>query len=106
MAQNGLGFAIRYRYPVSPGHTLVVPFRPVATWFKATREEQLALLELLDVVKAELDRGVPFPDGGSRVPDGCNVGFNAGQAAGQTVPHLHVHVIPRFTGDVPDPTGG
>ena len=99
MASNALAFAIRDAYPVTPGHTLVVPRREVATWFDATRAEQVAMLELVDEVKRVLDRGTPRPDG-------YNVGFNAGEAAGQTVMHLHVHVIPRFRGDVDDPRGG
>lgn len=98
VARNALAFAIRDGFPVSPGHTLVIPFREVATWFDATREEQLAILELIDVVKAQLDAEL--------APAGYNVGFNAGAAAGQTVMHLHVHVIPRFEGDVADPRGG
>lgn len=98
VASNPLAFAIRDRYPVSPGHTLVIPRRPVATWFEATPEEQRALFELVEVVKRELDDTLK--------PQGYNVGFNVGEAAGQTVFHLHVHVIPRFTGDVADPRGG
>ena len=98
VASNDLAFALRDGFPVSPGHTLVIPRRLVATWFEATREEQLAILELVDVVKAQLDAELQ--------PDGYNVGFNAGLAAGQTVMHLHVHVIPRFAGDVEDPRGG
>lgn len=98
VASNALAFALRDRYPVSRGHTLVVPRRPVATWFDATREEQVALLELIDVVKRQLDEAY--------APHGYNVGFNAGEAAGQTVMHLHVHVIPRYQGDVDDPRGG
>jgi diadenosine tetraphosphate (Ap4A) HIT family hydrolase len=98
VASNALAFAIRDGFPVSPGHTLVVPRRLVAMWFEATREEQLAILELVDVVKRALDE--------ERRPDGYNVGFNAGAAAGQTVMHLHVHVIPRYLGDMDDPRGG
>jgi diadenosine tetraphosphate (Ap4A) HIT family hydrolase len=75
------------------------PKRLVATWFDATREERLAILDLIEEAKTALDRRTPFPDG-------YNTGFNAGVAAGQTVMHLHVHVIPRYTGDVPDPRGG
>ncbi|MFN7989465.1 MAG: DEAD/DEAH box helicase family protein [Thermoanaerobaculia bacterium] len=98
IANNSLAFAIRDGFPVSPGHTLVVPFREVATWFEASTEERVAIFALIDEVKARLDHDLH--------PDGYNVGFNAGPAAGQTVPHLHVHVIPRFLGDVPDPRGG
>lgn len=98
VASNPLAFAVRDRFPVSPGHTLIVPRRLVATWFDATRDEQIALLDLIDDVKRALDAEFH--------PDGYNVGFNAGAAAGQTVMHLHVHVIPRFAGDVEDPRGG
>ena len=98
IASNALAFAIRDGFPVSPGHTLIVPRRLVATWFEATREEQVAMLELIDVVKAQLDAELH--------PDGYNIGINAGAAAGQTVMHLHLHLIPRFHGDVPDPRGG
>lgn len=98
VASNALAFAIRDRFPVNPGHTLVVPIREITTWFDATVEEQHAILELVSIVKKQLD--VEFR------PDGYNVGFNAGRAAGQTVPHLHVHVIPRFEGDTSDPRGG
>ena len=98
VASNDLAFAVRDHYPASPGHTLVVPRREVATWFDATREEQHAIFDLVDEVKRALDAELH--------PDGYNVGFNAGAAAGQTVMHLHVHVIPRFRGDVADPRGG
>lgn len=95
---NALAFAIRDGFPVSPGHTLVVTRRLVETWFDATPEEQRAVLALVDAVRRALDAELH--------PDGYNVGFNAGAAAGQTVMHLHVHVIPRFEGDVADPRGG
>lgn len=98
VASNEFAFAIRDLFPVSPGHTLVITRRVVPTWFDATRDEHLAILELIDTVKEALD--VEF------APDGYNVGFNAGEAAGQTIHHLHVHIIPRFGGDVPDPRGG
>ena len=98
VASNALAFAIRDGFPVSPGHSLIVPRRLVTTWFEATREEQVAMLELVDVVKAQLDAELQ--------PDGYNIGINAGAAAGQTVMHLHLHLIPRFAGDVPDPRGG
>jgi diadenosine tetraphosphate (Ap4A) HIT family hydrolase len=98
VASNALAFAIRDGFPVTPGHTLIVPRRLVAGWFEATREEQVAMLELVDAVKAQLDAELR--------PDGYNIGINAGAAAGQTVMHLHMHLIPRFNGDVPDPRGG
>ncbi len=98
VASNDLAFAIRDAYPVSPGHTLVIPHRVVPTWWEASDDEQRAILELVDVVKGLLDD--------ERSPAGYNVGFNAGAAAGQTVDHLHVHVIPRYPGDMDDPRGG
>ena len=98
VAHNDLAFAVRDRHGVSKGHTLVISRRVVATWFDASREEQLAILSLIDEVKRALDEDLH--------PDGYNVGFNAGEAAGQTVMHLHVHVIPRSRGDMDDPRGG
>lgn len=84
---------------MSPGHTLVVTRRHIPDWFSATDEERTAIVHLVEQVKCDLDAASPRPDG-------YNVGFNAGEAAGQTVMHLHVHVIPRYRGDVPDPRGG
>lgn len=108
VAANELAFAVRDRFPASPGHTLVVPFREVPQWFDASEAEQQAIMALVAEVRELLlddeRRVLLFP--GMPRPDGFNVGFNAGHAAGQTVHHLHVHVIPRFAGDVADPTGG
>lgn len=85
-------------FPVSPGHALIVPRRHVADWFSATPDEQEELFRAVETVKAAIER--------EHRPDGYNVGFNCGQAAGQTVFHLHLHVIPRYAGDVEDPRGG
>jgi len=98
LAQNRSGFAIADAHPVSPGHALVVPRRLIASWWEASPDERVDLLALVDEVKARLDAELH--------PDGYNVGFNVGVAAGQTIEHLHLHVIPRFTGDVDDPAGG
>ena len=98
LAANELAFAILDAFPVSAGHTLVVTRRVVPTWFDATPAEQAAVMSLVGEVKRLLDE--------SHRPDAYNVGFNAGEAAGQTVPHLHVHVIPRYQGDASDPRGG
>jgi diadenosine tetraphosphate (Ap4A) HIT family hydrolase len=87
---NELAFAFRDRFPVSPGHTLIVTRRVTPDWFSATDDEQRAVLALVAEVKRQLDDEL--------APDGYNVGFNAGAAAGQTVMHLHVHVIPGFVG--------
>jgi diadenosine tetraphosphate (Ap4A) HIT family hydrolase len=99
VASNALAFALPDEScPVSPGHTLVVPRRVVATWFDASPEERTAIVALVDEVKSILDA--------RHHPDGYNIGIDAGEAAGQTVMHLHVHVIPRYRGDADDPPGG
>lgn len=100
IAANELAFAIRDAFPVSPGHALVVTRRVVATWFEATAAERAAVMALVDEVQRWHRHAFDPP------PDGWNVGFNAGTAAGQTVMHLHVHVIPRWHGDTPSPRGG
>ena len=92
------GLIIRDGYPISPGHTLVIPRRHVDSFFNLTADERVDLLGLLDQAKAGIDKEFK--------PDTYNVGINDGPAAGQTVPHLHIHLIPRYTGDVPDPRGG
>ena len=93
-----IAVAARDSYPVSKGHTLIIPRRHVASFFETTEEERQAMLKLLDEVKALLDR--------EHKPDGYNIGINNGPAAGQTVMHLHMHLIPRYAGDRPDPRGG
>ncbi|MCC6995796.1 MAG: HIT family protein [Deltaproteobacteria bacterium] len=85
-------------FPVAPGHALLVPRRHVADWFDATEAERGALLSALDVARAAITT--------RHKVDGFNIGVNVGAAAGQTVPHLHVHLIPRCSGDVADPRGG
>ena len=85
-------------YPVSPGHALLVPRRHVPTWFDAAPEEQQELTAAIEIARAAILA--------RHRPDGFNVGMNLGAAAGQTVGHLHLHVIPRYAGDVPDPRGG
>ncbi|HVW34363.1 MAG TPA: DEAD/DEAH box helicase family protein, partial [Acidimicrobiia bacterium] len=98
LASNRSGYAVWDRYPVRRGHALVISHRLIPTWWEATSEERADLMALVDEVKRRIDE--------ADAPDGYNVGFNAGPAAGQTVRHLHLHVIPRYDGDVPDPRGG
>lgn len=90
--------AIRDAFPVTEGHTLVIPRAHVPTYFAAAPSLRRTLWNAVDAVQAELSR--------THQPDGFNVGFNAGEAAGQTVMHLHIHVIPRYAGAVADPRGG
>lgn len=85
-------------FPVSAGHALIVTRRHVPDWFSATSAEQAALFGALDTARAEVEK--------THQPSGYNIGVNVGASGGQTVPHLHLHLIPRYTGDVPDPRGG
>jgi diadenosine tetraphosphate (Ap4A) HIT family hydrolase len=95
---NDLALVIRDGYPVSPGHTLIIPKRHIGSWFEIALEEQSAMLDLLGRAKAVLEEEFK--------PDGYNIGINDGPTAGQTVPHLHMHLIPRYKGDLEDPRGG
>lgn len=95
---NEDAYAIFDRYPVTEGHALIVSKREIPTWFDAGEDEQRAIMSLLGKMKAYLNEKFN--------PDGFNVGINNGEAAGQTVPHLHVHLIPRYEGDMDDPRGG
>jgi diadenosine tetraphosphate (Ap4A) HIT family hydrolase len=96
--EHRLVLALWDAFPASPGHLLLVPRRHVATWFDASEDERAAILKALDDAKALVDA--------RHHPDGYNIGVNVGEAAGQTVFHLHVHLIPRYAGDVPNPRGG
>jgi diadenosine tetraphosphate (Ap4A) HIT family hydrolase len=96
--ENATTIAVRDGYPVSPGHTLLIPKRHAGSFFDLSEQERGELLALLDRAKLVLDDEFQ--------PQGYNIGINDGAAAGQTVPHLHVHLIPRFDGDMQDPRGG
>lgn len=98
VAANAVGWVVRDAYPVTPGHTLVIPRRHMASFFELSADERQGLLALLDQARAELLV--------SHAPQGFNIGINDGPAAGQTVPHLHIHLMPRYSGDQPDPRGG
>ena len=95
---NELALVIRDGFPVSKGHTLIIPKRHVGSWFDTSADERIALFALLDQAKLILDHEFK--------PDSFNIGINDGAAAGQTVPHLHIHLIPRYKGDQEDPRGG
>ncbi len=85
-------------FPVSPGHVLIIPKRHVSGWFEATPDEIAEIVDLIPLARAAIER--------KHAPDGYNLGVNVGEVAGQTVFHLHLHVIPRYVGDSPDPRGG
>ena len=98
IAESATAFAIFDKFPVSKGHVLVIPIRHVSNYFDLTIQEQTDCLILLNEVKAILQKQFN--------PDGFNVGINIEAAAGQTVPHAHIHLIPRYQDDVPEPRGG
>jgi len=98
VAENKLAIAFYDGCPVNEGHILITPKRHVETYFDTSLEEHTAMVELIFKTKEYLQLKYE--------PDGFNIGSNVGLAAGQTVFHFHIHVIPRYSGDVPDPRGG
>lgn len=90
--------AIFDAFPVSEGHILIIPSRHICSYFDATSQEKIDLLQLLSEMKEFLLNEYN--------PDGFNIGINDGIAAGQSVMHMHIHLIPRYIGDTPHPRGG
>jgi ATP adenylyltransferase len=99
VSENELAYAIRDAFPVTPLHTLLIPKRHVQGYFELDSAELEACRQLLYREKAAIER----EDGDVQ---GFNVGVNDGEAAGQTVFHCHIHLIPRRKHDVEDPRGG
>lgn len=85
-------------FPVSSGHALIISKRHISNWFDATPLEHSALVQGVNVAREAVMK--------DHLPDGFNIGTNVGEASGQTIDHLHVHLIPRYIGDMPDPRGG
>ena len=98
VAETALTVTIRDRFPVSPGHALIIPRRHFANLFEATDAEAADVWQALRRAAADVER--------AHAPDGFNVGVNVGAAAGQTVMHVHWHLIPRYRDDQTDPRGG
>ena len=98
IASSLLSVAFYDGFPVSPGHALIIPKRHVSSFFDLSKEERQDLLNLADSVKRILEERYH--------PDGYNIGINVGEAAGQSIFHVHMHLIPRYHGDVPSPRGG
>jgi diadenosine tetraphosphate (Ap4A) HIT family hydrolase len=98
LISNTLCYAMYDRYPVTPGHILVLPYRHFPDYFESTLPEVEAFDALLRQCRTRL--------GEEYHPDGYNLGVNVGDAAGQTIPHMHIHVIPRYRGDSLYPRGG
>ena len=98
LIENALAYVRYDNTSLSRGHVLVVPKRHVASFFDMTAEEQAAVLALLNSAERSIQA--------QHSPDGYNIGVNIGKAGGQSRMHVHVHLIPRYAGDVPDPRGG
>jgi diadenosine tetraphosphate (Ap4A) HIT family hydrolase len=96
--QTDVAVAFLDKFPVSPGHTLIIPEHHVGALMELPENDLNEIWSLVAHVRKELLEKYK--------PDGFNIGINEGSAAGQTVPHAHIHIIPRFKGDVPDPRGG
>ena len=98
LLENALAYVRHDNNSLSRGHVLVIPKRHVASFFDMTTEEQSAVLELLGEIQRSIHK--------QHSPDGYNIGVNVGKAGGQARMHVHLHLIPRYEGDVPDPRGG
>ena len=96
--QGKLVFISQDRYPASPGHMLIVPDRHVPDYFDCRPDEITELWQMVHVAKQLVEK--------NHQPDSYNIGINVSKAAGQSVPHTHIHLIPRYQGDVDDPRGG
>jgi len=96
--KNDFCYARWERFPTSKGHLLVLPFRHTPNFFTLSQEERLAMMFLIDECKGVIEENFK--------PEGYNIGFNVGGAAGQTIMHCHCHVIPRYPGDVLEVRGG
>lgn len=97
--ENDYAYAVRDGFPVTDLHTLVIPKRHAATYFDLTQEEKLACDDLIVQLKESIEAE-------DELVQGFNIGINAGECAGQTIFHCHIHLIPRRTGDVETPRGG
>lgn len=97
--RNEFFVAIKDLYPVTEGHTLIIPSRHVESFFELSKDEEIAMLDMLSSQKKELsqlDTSIT----------GFNIGINDGEDAGQTIMHCHIHLIPRRKGDMESPRGG
>lgn len=98
VVENRLAIAIFDQYPVQKGHLLIIPKRHVSSYFETTEDEILAMHRMMQEGKSFLDKKFK--------PDGYNIGVNIGKYGGQTIFHLHIHLIPRYQGDIEHPAGG
>ena len=100
LALDDLFAIVLDKFPISPGHTLIIARRHVARFLELSAQEKSRLLHWIVWTQNHLAKTL------SPAPDAFNLGLNDGPAAGQTMPQFHFHVIPRYAGDIPDPRGG
>lgn len=98
ISENDSAFAVYDHHPMNKGHAIIICKRHIQSYFEATDEEVKEMHQLIQQTKRIIDEKFN--------PDGYNIAINIGKSAGQTVMHLHIHVIPRYTGDVENPKGG
>ncbi len=98
MAKNDFCVARWDQFPVSPGHALIIPKKHITSFFDLKEEEVVKMFSLLREAKEIIQK--------EHHPDGFNIGVNDGEAAGRTIHHIHMHLIPRYVGDIPNPRGG
>jgi len=98
IVESATAYSIYDKFPVSEGHSIIIPKKHCSNYFELTFKEQSACWFMLNIVKQILIKKFK--------PDGFNIGINVNEAAGQTVPHVHIHIIPRYSGDVEEPEGG
>ena len=98
IAENDLAIAFYDGFPVNPGHSLIIPKRHVENYFDLTEKECASIQDLLKIVQKKVEERFH--------PDGYNIGVNVNAAGGQSVFHVHMHLIPRYLGDVDNPKGG
>ncbi|MFA9378284.1 MAG: HIT family protein [Lachnotalea sp.] len=98
VTENETAYAIYDGFPVNKGHMLIIPKKHIKDYFETSEQDKTGLWKLVDECKEIVDKKFN--------PDGYNIGINCGQAAGQTVMHLHIHLIPRYIGDIENPRGG
>jgi len=96
--ENTYAYAVCDKYPVTRGHLLIIPRQHINNYFDISIETRDALWDLVRVAKEYLQKEYN--------PDGYNIGINCGESAGQTIPHVHIHLIPRYKGDIENPRGG
>lgn len=96
--ENGLSYAMYDKFPVSPGHALIIPKSHKSSYFDLSLNEQISLTLVVNRLKQVISTRYK--------PDGFNIGINIGETAGQTINHVHIHLIPRYKNDIPNPVGG